>query len=68
MLLKALGVSQLIVVVNKMDTLTPAWSEDRYQQIKAEVGALLEELQFPPRGIRFIPLSGLTGENVVTLR
>lgn len=67
-LLKALGVAQIIVVVNKMDSITPPWGQDRYRQIECELRDLLEELQFRPRAIRFVPLSGLTGENLVTLR
>ena len=67
-LLKALGVTQIIVVVNKMDTVTPPWDHSRYSQIECELRCLLEELQFRPKAIRFVPLSGLTGENLVSLR
>ena len=67
-LLKALGVKQIIVVVNKMDNLTVPWSHERFVRIKTEVQHLLEELQFSSKVIRFVPLSGLTGENLVTLR
>ena len=67
-LLKALGVAQIIVAVNKMDTLTPAWDKNRFSQIECEMRHLLEELQFNPKAIRFIPLSGLTGENLTALR
>lgn len=66
-LLKALGVKQVIVVVNKMDTIQPAWDPVRFSRIESEIGALLAELQFPPRSVRFVPLSGLTGENLVAL-
>jgi elongation factor 1 alpha-like protein len=66
-LLKALGVKQVIVVVNKMDTVEPPWDPARFSRIESEIGALLAELQFPPRAVRFVPLSGLTGENLVTL-
>jgi elongation factor 1 alpha-like protein len=67
-LLKALGVSQIIVVVNKMDSISPPWGQDRYSQIECELRDLLEELQFRPRAVRFVPMSGLTGENLVALR
>ena len=67
-LLKALGVKQIIVVINKMDNLAIPWSHNRFLRIKNEVQNLLEELQFSPKSIRFVPLSGLTGENLVTLR
>lgn len=67
-LLKALGVSQIIVAVNKMDSISPPWGQDRYRQIECELRDMLEEIQFRPGAIRFVPLSGLTGENLVTLR
>ena len=67
-LLKALGVKQIIVAVNKMDNSTPPWSQDRFNLIESQIRFLLEELQFSKKSIRFIPLSGLSGENLVTLR
>ena len=36
LLLKALGVNQLIVVVNKMDEESVKWNEERYNEIKNE--------------------------------
>ena len=61
------GVKQIIVVVNKMDSITPIWDQNRFQRIQSDLLALLEELQFSRKSIRFVPLSGLTGENLVTL-
>jgi elongation factor 1 alpha-like protein len=65
-LLKALGVSQIVVVVNKMDAFNPAWDQGRFLLIETQMRALLEELQFPPKAIRFVPLSGLSGVNLIT--
>ena len=64
-LLRALGVKQVIVVVNKMDSTQPAWDRGRFARIEGDVRALLEEVQFPARSVRVIPVSGLTGENLV---
>jgi elongation factor 1 alpha-like protein len=64
-LLKALGVNQIVVVVNKMEEV--GWSQERFLRIKEEVEAMLSVLQFGPRAIRFVPASGLTGENLMTL-
>lgn len=64
-LLKALGVNQIVVVVNKMEEV--GWSQERFFCIKEEVEAMLSVLQFGPRAIRFVPASGLTGENLVAL-
>jgi len=64
-LLKALGVNQLLVVVNKMDMTLPAWSQDRFEVIRHEIGTLLTELQFSvEKNVRFIPVAGLSGENI----
>ena len=64
-ILKALGVNQIVVVVNKMETCE--WSNVRFEQIKAEVGKMLELLQFGPKAVRYIPTSGLSGENLAKL-
>ncbi len=64
-LLRALGVSQIIVVVNKMDMTQPAWSQSRFETIKSEITALLVELQFRvDQNVRFVPTAGLSGENL----
>lgn len=63
-LLKALGVNQVIVVVNKMDMTTPPWSEDRYRFIQSEMRTLLTGLQFGPKAVRFVPVSSLNGINL----
>ena len=63
-LLKSLGVNQVIVVVNKMDMTTPPWSEERYRFIQSEIRSLLTGLQFGAKAIRFVPVSSLTGVNL----
>lgn len=59
----------MIVVVNKMDNTTPtAWSADRCHYIEGAIRSLLcEEMQFNPQHVRVVPLSGLTGQNIVAL-
>lgn len=66
-LLKALGVAQLVVVVNKMDMAAPAWSQERFAYIRQQLLSLLLELQFERACLRFLPVSGLGGENLVSL-
>mmetsp|Transcript_5756 Transcript_5756/g.9467 ORF Transcript_5756/g.9467 Transcript_5756/m.9467 type:complete len:501 (+) Transcript_5756:69-1571(+) len=68
-LLKALGVNQVIVAVNKMDNTSPTpWSETRFQAVQAAITTLLvQDMQFNPRLVRFVPVSGLTGENITTI-
>lgn len=67
MLLKALGVTQVLVAVNKLDVASPPWSQARFLQVQTQLSALLVELQFPPKAVRFVPVSGLSGENLCTL-
>lgn len=55
-----------MVIVNKMDRTEPAWCEGRYNSVCGEVRRLLESLQFAPASIQCIPVSGLTGANVVS--
>jgi elongation factor 1 alpha-like protein len=65
-LMKALGIDQIIIAVNKMDKTTPSWSKDRYFHIKTLVEDMFADLQYNP-SIRFIPISGLSGNNIVTV-
>ena len=64
-----LGVKQIIIAVNKMDTI--AWSEARYNEIKKEVSTFLEKtgykLDNPKNPIYFIPISGFHGQNMLEL-
>ena len=62
LLARGLGVSQVLVAVNKLDV--EGWKQERYQQIKQHVHDFLLQQQFKAQRIRFVPLSGLTGENV----
>ncbi|KAG7370118.1 translation elongation factor EF-1 subunit alpha [Nitzschia inconspicua] len=63
LLARGLGVTQIIVAVNKLDV--EGWSEDRYYQIQKEVQDFLLKQQFKPKRIKFVPISGLTGENIM---
>jgi elongation factor 1-alpha len=62
-LLGLLGVEQLIVGVNKMDTVD--WSEQRFNEIKEEMSGMIKSAGFPPKKVPFIPFSGYQGENLV---
>lgn len=60
---------QILVVINKMDCTVPnAWSESRCNFIEAQIRTLLcEEMHFNEKFVRVVPLSGLTGQNIVSL-
>lgn len=51
MLAKALGVNQLLVVVNKLDVTDPPWSQERYEAVKAAVGPFLTRTGFRPKKV-----------------
>uniref|UniRef100_UPI0039804E50 GTP-binding protein n=1 Tax=Salmonella sp. s51228 TaxID=3159652 RepID=UPI0039804E50 len=58
-----LGVKQLIVAVNKMDTCE--FKEERYNEIVIEVKTYLKKIGYNPQTVAFIPISGFHGDNMV---
>jgi len=58
-----LGVKQLIVAINKMDT--TKWSEDRYKEIVKEVSNFIKKVGFNPKTVAFVPISGFNGDNMI---
>lgn len=65
MLAKTLGVSYLIVVVNKMDEPTVQWKKERFDECVTKIRPFLKSCGFViKREVKFIPISGLGGANV----
>jgi peptide chain release factor subunit 3 len=64
-LAKSLGVSKLVCIINKMDDDTVKWSQSRFEQIKKDVSVYLKSIGFKEKDIMWIPMSGLTGENLM---
>ncbi|CAF1635239.1 unnamed protein product [Adineta ricciae] len=60
-----LGVRQMIVIVNKMDATVPAYSEARFNEIKAEVSSYLKKIGYHPEAVAFVPISGWHGDNMI---
>jgi len=60
-----LGVKEVIIAVNKMDTTSPPYSEARYKEIKGEVSNYLKKIGYKVPRIPFIPISGFHGDNMV---
>src|ERR1700692_2178153 len=58
-----LGVRQLIVAINKMDT--TKWSGDRYEEIVKEVSSFIKKIGFNPKSVPFVPISGWHGDNML---
>merc|ERR1712020_856234 len=60
-----LGVKQLIVAVNKMDSTEPPYSEARFEEIKKEVGGFIKKVGYNPAAVAFVPISGFHGDNMI---
>ena len=63
-LARGLGVSQLIVAVNKLDAAEPNWSQGRFLEIRKRLVPFLKTNGFDMKRVQFIPISGLSGVNI----
>jgi elongation factor 1-alpha len=62
-LLKTMGVGEIAVLVNKMDTME--YKQEAYEKIKKDVSDVIKMAGYKPDQIAFIPISGFAGENLV---
>jgi len=71
LLINLLGIKQIIVGVNKMDTDKAGYSEARYVEVKEEMEQMLIRVGWPKsfvsESIPFLPISGWKGDNLVTV-
>jgi len=58
-----LRIKNVIVAVNKMDLVD--FSEERYDEIKADFQKVVDKSDYEDQNITFIPVSALKGDNVV---
>jgi len=63
-LIRSFGVEQIIVAVNKMDTVD--FSKERFDFIKFQLGSFLRSCGFKESSITWIPLSAMENQNLVT--
>lgn len=63
LLVRSLGVNQLAVAVNKLDT--SGWSQDRFNEIIKKLKAFLKQAGFKDSDVTYVPCSGMIGENLV---
>jgi len=61
-LLKTMGVGEISVLVNKMDTVD--YKEEEYERVKKDVIELMKQAGYKEENTTFIPCSGLTAENL----
>ena len=69
MLAKTSGVRQMIVVINKLDdpsVLNPdgTWSKERFMDCKRKLEPYMKQVGWNPKGLTWVPVSGLTGQNL----
>jgi len=62
LLVRSLGVQQIIVAVNKLDTVD--WDKKRYDEIVKKMSIFLKQIGYKETDITFVPCSGLLGENL----
>merc|ERR1712159_360383 len=60
-----LGVKQMMVGINKMDSTEPKYSEARYKEIVKEVSSYVKKIGYNPKSIPFVPISGWHGDNMI---
>jgi len=60
-----LGVKQMVVAVNKMDSTEPKFSEARFKEISKEVSAYVKKVGYNPAHVPIIPISGFNGDNML---
>jgi len=61
-LMKVLGIPQILVVLNKMDTVN--YDEKRFNEVREDVLKLLKMIGYKTEEIPFIPVSAYEGDNV----
>ena len=60
-----LGVKQMIICCNKMDSTEPPYSEKRFEEIKKEVSGYIKKVGYNPVSVPFVPISGWHGDNML---
>ena len=59
---RTLGVNQMVVAVNKMDTI--AYDEAKFNKIKEDAVKLLQSVGYKTDEIKFVPVSAWVGDNI----
>ncbi|QLH75407.1 MAG: translation elongation factor EF-1 subunit alpha [Methanomassiliicoccales archaeon] len=64
-LAKTLGVKQMIIAVNKMDAIKPAYDQAQFNKVVGEVQTLLKAVGYKIEEVPFIPISAYEGANII---
>ena len=65
LLAKTMGVTEMVVCCNKMDDPSVNWKQERYDEIVGELTGYLKKVGYNPAKIKFIPISGWHGDNMI---
>jgi len=63
LLVRSLGVAQLVVAINKLDCVD--WSKERFDEVVGKLAAFLKQAGFKDKNVWYVPCSGMTGENLI---
>ncbi len=64
-LARTLGVTQLIVAINKMDATKPPYDEKRFNEVKEQVWKLLKSVGYKEDMVTLLPVSAYKGDNAM---
>lgn len=59
---RMLGMSRLVVAVNKMDTVN--YDQEKFNEIRNEISKFISKMGFDIKHVRFVPISAYRGENL----
>jgi len=63
-LAKSIGISHLVILINKMDDIN--WDRERYLHIIQTLKTFLQEAGYDvEKNINWVPIAGLTGDNML---
>ena len=60
-----MGVKQLIVAVNKIDSTEPPYRQSRFKEIQKEVSGFIKKVGYNPTAVPFVPISRWHRDNML---
>lgn len=62
-IIRSFGLEHIIVAINKLDSV--AYSKERFDMIKLQLGPFLRSCGFKESGLKWVPLSAMDNQNLV---